>query len=214
VVASWQSGTVAPGATQHWYWNNANLTAAYHVGLSPFGGNLYSHCMFEVTRTWEAQKYGGEREFHFYIKNISNLSCGTNILLAWKPRSSTRETGGIEPGWSRGFTWIVPTTGDRAAYFVGVSPSGATSSNPCQLEVTPTYYFRNSSELQLWIGVKNVGTIACQGAIQLAATTSAHTSVSIPTLDSGVSQTWDLLADPADRVLVPGVDPLRGALSG
>src|SRR5262245_27632028 len=30
-LTSWYSGTIQPGATGHWYWNNSSLTAAYQV---------------------------------------------------------------------------------------------------------------------------------------------------------------------------------------
>jgi hypothetical protein len=100
LASSWYSGSVAPGATQHWYWNNSSLTGAYKVGLSPIGASTTGPCQFEVTRAWDVQQYGGEREFHFNIKNTGGITCGTNILLGWQERASTWATGGIEVGAS------------------------------------------------------------------------------------------------------------------
>lgn len=210
-LATWYTGSIAPGGTQHWYWNNSSLTAAYQVGLSPVGASTSSVCQLEVTRTYDVQQYGGEREFHFYIKNTGSITCGGNILLESKQRSATWATGGIEAGASRSWTWnnANPLT---AAHFVGVSPSGATSSNPCQLEVTRTWYVRQpSGEREFKFTVKNVGAIACQGDIQLALTTSASTSFSTGAISAGATKSWVWNnANPLTRVYVPGLSPALG----
>ncbi|HVG58198.1 MAG TPA: hypothetical protein VNA24_06560 [Hyalangium sp.] len=208
LTSSWYSGSVAPGATQHWYWNNSSLTGAYTVGLSPTGASTLSPCKFEVSRTWDVQKHGGEREFHFTIKNTGSITCGTNILLARQAASSTWETGGIEAGASRTWTWnnANPLT---ASHIVGVSPSGATSSNDCQLEVTRTWYAQQpSGEREFKFTVKNAGAIACQGAIQLAVVTSSTSSWSTGSMSPGTSKSWVWNnANPLDRVYAPGLSP-------
>ena len=54
------------------------------MGLSPLGASTSSACQVEVTRAWDVQQYGGEREFHFNIKNTGAITCGANILLGSK----------------------------------------------------------------------------------------------------------------------------------
>jgi hypothetical protein len=208
LVSSWYSGSVAPGATQHWYWNNSSLTSAFTVGLSPTGASTASPCKFEVTRAWDVQQYGGEREFHFYIKNTGSITCGTNILVTSQTRSSTWETGGIDVGASKSWTWnnANPLT---ATHLVGVSPSGATSGNSCQLEVTRSWYAQQpSGEREFKFTVKNVGAIACQGDIQLAVITNANSSWSTGSMSPGTSKSWVWNnASPLDRVYTPGLSP-------
>jgi hypothetical protein len=213
LTSQWYSGTVAPGVTQHWYWNNSSLTAAYQVGLSPIGASTTSACQFEVTRTWDVQRYGGEREFHFDIKNTGAIACGANVLLGSKTRVATWGTLGIAPGASKNMVWnnANPLT---AAYFVGISPDGATSGNPCELEVTRTWYLQQpSGEREFRFTVKNVGAIACQGDVQLALTNAASSSWSTSAIAAGATKSWVWNnANPLDRIYVPGLSP--GGASG
>jgi hypothetical protein len=207
-LATWYTGSIAVGATQHWYWNNANLTHAFQVGLSPVGASTASACQLEVTRTYDVQKYGGEREFHFDIKNTGSIACGANILLDSKARSSTWDTGGIEPGASKSWTWnnASPIT---ASFFVGVSPSGATSANNCSIEVTRTWYVEQpTGEREFKFTVKNIGAIACQGDIQLAATSSVPSIFSTGVIPVGgtYASHWNN-ANPLTRLYVPGLAP-------
>ncbi len=208
LVSSWYSGTVAAGASQHWYWNNSSLTSAFAVGLSPTGASTSSPCRFTVTRTWDTQQYGGEREFHFIIQNTGSIACGTNILLSSQTRSATWATGGINAGASLSWTWnnANPLT---ASFIVGVSPSGATSTSPCQLEVTRTWYDQQpSGEREFKFTVKNIGAIACQGDIQLAAVTNANSSWGTGSMSPGTSKSWTWNnANPLDRVYSTGLSP-------
>lgn len=208
LASSWYSGSVAPGATQYWHWNNASATAAYTVGLSPTGASTTSPCRFEVIRSWDVQQYGGEREFHFIIKNTGSITCGTNILLGYQARSATWATGGIDAGASKSWTWnnANPLT---ASHIVGIAPSGATSGSPCQLEVTRTWYTQQpTGEREFKFTVKNVGAIACQGDIQLAVITNANSSWSTGSLSAGVSKTWGWNnANPLTRIYAPGLSP-------
>jgi hypothetical protein len=212
LASSWYSGTVASGASVHWYWNNSSLTGAYKVGLSPTGASTTSPCQFEVTRSWDLQRYGGEREFHFIIKNTGSVACGTNILLGWQEPSSTWSTGGIEAGASKSWTWnnATPLT---ASHFVGISPTGSTSANPCQLEVTRSWYTQQpGGEREFKFTVKNVGAIACQGDIQLAKVTDANSSWSTGYMSPGTSKTWVWNnANPLDRVYATGLSPTGAA---
>jgi hypothetical protein len=207
--STWFSGTVAVGATQHWTWNNASLTAAYKVGLSPIGASTASPCQFQVTRAWDVQQNTGEREFHFDIKNTGAIACGANILLASQTRSNTWATGGINAGASQNWTWnnANPLT---SAYLVGVSPSGSTSTATCQLEVTRTWYLQQpTGEREFHFTLKNAGTIACQGDVQLAQATAADSSWSTGSMAAGATGGWVWNnANPLDRVYNPGLSPL------
>jgi hypothetical protein len=212
IQASWPSGTVAPGATMHWYWNNASLTAAYAVGLAPVGASHTTSCVFAVTRTWDVQKYGGEREFHFQIKNTGQIECGTYILLRSQQRSSTWGTGEIEVGASKTYYWnnANPLT---AAHFVGLSPRGATSIDACELQVTRTWYIqRPTQEREFYFTIKNIGDVACQGDIQLALATNSVDSKWTWRMAPGYSETrfWPL-DNPLDQVYVLGVSPMEAS---
>lgn len=212
LASSWYSGSVAPGATQHWYWNNSSRTGAYKVGLSPTGASTTSPCRFEVTRAWDVQQYGGEREYHFTIKNTGSITCGTNILLAWQDRSNTWATGGLDVGASKTWTWnnANPLT---ATHLVGISPSGSTSANSCQLEVTRSWYTQQpGGEREFKFTVKNVGAIACQGDIQLVTITNSNSSWSTGSMSPGTSKSWVWNnANPLDRVYATGLSPTGAA---
>ena len=207
-VSSWFSGSVAPGATQHWFWNNSSLTAAFKVGLSPVGASTTSPCQFQVTRAWDVQQFGGEREFHFFIQNTGTIACGANILLAAQDRIATWSTGGIAAGASQTWTWnnANPLNG---SYFVGMSPSGATSANTCEIEVTRSWYTQLSTgERKFNFTLRNAGAIACQGDVQLALTTAADSSWSNGTVGAGASSGWVWNnANPLTRTYVPGLSP-------
>jgi hypothetical protein len=208
-ASSWYSGVIAPGQMQHWYWNNASLTTAYMVGLSPVGAPASGDiCELRVVRTWDVQRPDGEREFHFVIQNVNSVTCGANILLQWKQRSSTWAMGVLNAGAQQGWIWNNANPLD-AAFFVGVSPTGATSSNPCQLEITKTWYEQQpGGEREFHFVVKNIGAIACQGNIQLAQTTLASKSWGTLTLSPGATD-YRILndANPLDRVYVTGLSP-------
>lgn len=63
LTTSFFTGTVSPGVTQTWKWNNAPSGLSYVVGLSPKGASTTQDCLFEVTRSWNQDNFGGEREF-------------------------------------------------------------------------------------------------------------------------------------------------------
>lgn len=207
-ISSWFSGTVAPGATQHWFWNNASLTAAYKVGLSPIGASTTSPCQFQVTRAWDVQQFGGEREFHFFLQNTGAIACGATVLLAAQDRTATWSTGGINPGASQTWTWnnANPLNG---SYFVGMSPTGATSTSTCEIQVTRSWYTQLSTgERKFNFTLTNTGAIACQGDVQLALTTAADSSWANGTTAAGASTGWVWNnANPLTRTYVPGLSP-------
>jgi hypothetical protein len=208
IQASWYSGTVAAGGTQYWFWNNANpLTAAYKVGFSPLGASTTAACQFEVTRSWYVQQYGGEREFHFTIRNSGSIACAANILLSSLNAGTSWSTGGVNPGASQSWTWN--NNPANLNFLVGLSPAGATNTATCQFEVTRSWYEKRSSgEREFHFVVKNVGTIACVADIRLA-WTSTGTTWTTSVIGPGASQTggWNN-ANPLNTVYLVGFNPI------
>lgn len=208
-TSSWYSGTVNAGGTQHWQWNNAPADA-YKVGFSPSGASTTASCQFQVTRTWYVQHLNGgtaEREFHFNIKNIGTLNCGTTILLNQLGAFTNWSTGGVNPGATQTWQWNNANP-LNSAHLVGLIPSGATSTTACQFEVTRTWYEQQpGGEREFHFNVKNVGTIACSASIRLANATTT-TSWSTGALAPGASGTWHWNnANPLTAVYLPGVSP-------
>jgi len=215
ILASWFSGTVAAGASLNQSWNNANpLNAAYVVGFSPAGASTSAACQFEVTRSWYLQRFSGEREFWFTIKNVGSIACGANILLGSITTATTWPTGGMNPGASQTTHWNNANP-LNASYVVGLSPKGATNSSTCQFEVTKTWYVQQpGGEREFYLTVKNVGAIACTADVWLASKTTA-TSWPTDTLAPGISETshWNN-ANPLTVAYLVGLTPSQGQLSG
>lgn len=212
-LAEWYTGYLAPGAQQHWYWNYAPSNAVYRVGFAPAGSTPAGACLFQVMRSWDVQQPGGEREFHFIVKNVGSISCGSNILMQAEAADATWATGTVSPGATQGWTWNNANP-LNAAHTVSVSPSGASSTTPCEFEVTRSWYSQQpSGERKFHFYLKNVGTIACGGNVLLATNASANASWSTGTLSPGGAVAWYWNnANPLTRVYVPGVSPL-GATS-
>lgn len=209
-LATWFSGTISAGGTSHHYWNNAG-SAVYAVGISPIGASTTHRCSLEITRTWDVQHYGGEREFHFVIKNVGSIACGGNILLEGHTPSGSFASAGIEPGKSRGFTWnnANPLT---STHYVNVAPSGASPSNSCKLELTRQYYFRQSTgERELRFTIANIGAIACQGTILIGRAPDQVASWASGSMAAGASSNWYWNnANPLTRIYAPGLVPAIG----
>ncbi|CRK57365.1 hypothetical protein [Alloactinosynnema sp. L-07] len=214
LVTSHFSGTVAPGGTQHWGWNNAPQGLSYVVGLSPKGASTTLPCLFEVTRTWYVQNFGGEREFHYTIKNIGSIACGTDIYLYSLPDAAgVWSTGGVNPGQTVTKHWNNANP-LNAAYVVGLSPTGATSTVACQFEVTREWYQQQpGGEREFWFNVKNVGSIACTAEILLGVKTTS-TIISTGTLGPAAEQskTWNN-ANPLSAAYIVGFSPSGASAS-
>jgi len=131
-------GTLAPGVSQSWVWNDASSTRSYQAGLSPVGATTSASCKFEVTRSYYAQQPSGELEFRFTIKNIGTISSAANILLASAANSSVGFTGVLDPGESLNATWNSAVFGD--AHLVAFVPAGATRAADCRFEVVGESY--------------------------------------------------------------------------
>lgn len=206
LVASWYSGTLAAGATQNWQWNNNPAGAVYQVGLSPTGASTSQPCQFQVTRSWYTQLYSGERRFNWTIRNTGAIACGTQVMLSSLSSGATWALGGLAPGSSVTSVWNNNPT--NVAYLPGVAPSGATSATPCQLEVTSSWYARQTNgERKFYFTVKNVGTITCAGSALLGST-STSTTWSAGTLAPSASSgsVWNN-ANPTTLVYLPGLHP-------
>ncbi|MGX4655458.1 hypothetical protein ACWCHM_17350 [Micromonospora sp. SCSIO 07396] len=212
--ASWSTGPVAPGVTQGWVWNNANpLNAAYQVGLSPTGAGDLTPCQFEVTRTWYSREPGGERRFHFTVANSGTLTCTATVLLSWLTPTHDWSTGTLAPGASGNYGWveqIAPTV----SYLLGVTPTGATATAACQLEITRSWYRQEPDGVRkFYFVLRNIGTITCSGQFQLAQT-GPSASWRTGTLPVGASATWTWNnANPLTAVYLPGLAP-TGAAAG
>jgi len=187
-IATVYSGTVAPGGVQHRWWNNANpLSATYVLGLAPVGATTSADCQFEVTRTWYTQNFGGEREFHYNIKNIGSISCATNIHIYSLPDiAGAWNTNGVAPGGSVTKHWNNASA--SSAYVAGLSPNGATATTPCQFEVTREWYAQQpGGEKEFWFTITNVGTIACTAEVLLSHNAAGSTSVTGPLAPGGTA---------------------------
>ncbi|MGH3859480.1 hypothetical protein [Actinokineospora sp.] len=203
------SGTVAAGASQTWKWNNANpLSVSYVVGLSPKGASTTQRCEFEVTRTWYQQNFGGEREFWYTIKNVGAIACGTDVMLYSMANSiGAWSTGGVNAGQSVTKHWNNANP-LNAAYVVGMSPEGATSTSPCKFEVTRTWYQQQpGGEREFWFTLKNIGTIACSADILMATKTTTTVS-GTGTMGAGTTGLWWWNnANPLSAAYIVGYSP-------
>jgi hypothetical protein len=206
---SFFSGTVNPGATQTRNWNNANpLSVSYVVGLSPKGATTTTPCKFEVTRQWYQQNFSGEREFWYQLKNVGTIACGTDINLYSLPDiTGAWNTGGVNPGQSVTKHWNNANPLGNV-YAAGVSPKGATSTAPCQFEVTREWYAQQpGGEREFWFTLKNIGSIACNADVLLGTKASFDSSL-FGALASGDSwhKSWNN-ANPLNAAHIVGFAP-------
>ncbi|WP_329007718.1 hypothetical protein OG271_18610 [Micromonospora rifamycinica] len=210
LVASWYSGTLAAGATQNWQWNNNPAGAVYQVGLSPTGASTSQPCQFQVTRSWYTQLYSGERRFNWTIRNTGAIACGTQVMLSSLTSGATWALGGIAPGGSVTSVWN--NNPANVAYLPGIAPSGATSTTGCQLEVTSSWYSRQTNgERRFYFTVKNVGTITCAGSALLGSTSTSTTWSAGTLAPSATSGSVWYNANPTTLVYLPGLNPAVAA---
>jgi hypothetical protein len=166
-TATWYTGTVSAGASREYHWNNAPAGAVYEVGFSPLGASTAATCQFEVTRRWYVQTSAGSRQFWWTFKNVGSLACGANVMLTDRSANASFALGALNPGQSTTTHWnnLDPSL---PVYRIGLSPAGATSTDECAMEVTRTWFARDWFERELWMTVKNTGTIACSTTVLLA----------------------------------------------
>src|SRR3954471_24881672 len=168
--ATWYSGTMAPGAQQHWIWYNSGNNYAYEVGFSPAGGSTSASCTFEIVDQWYEGLRTGERRYHFVIRNVGGISCGATIQLSSVDAPTIRSTGGLNPGETA--TFSESYLDENAVYQVAVSPYGATSSDTCNIKVVDISYGREhrgdvATPEYLYYTVQNVGNIACSANVEI-----------------------------------------------
>ncbi|MDI1460923.1 hypothetical protein QEZ54_08100 [Catellatospora sp. KI3] len=207
IAATWYTGTVAPGGTQGWTWQNAPADAAYAVGYNPSGATTSAACQFETISSQYVQLWGGQRQFQFTLKNVGTISCGATVQLSAVTSTVQANTGGVSPGGTQTHLWNIPW---HTNWLVALNPTGATSSAACQFRVTRTWYVQPGAAgalRQFWVEVKNVGTVTCQTDIRLGSTTVSN-SFAVGSVGSGV--TWSTIwnnANPVTSVYVVGVSP-------
>ncbi|MBM7077126.1 hypothetical protein [Micromonospora humida] len=208
-AAAWFTGTVAAGGTQGWTWTNAPADAAYVVGYNPAGATTSATCQFETIGSRYVQLFSGERQFQFTLKNVGSIACGATVQLAAVTSTSLVSTGGVNPGGTQTHLWNVPW---NTIWVAGLNPSGATSSAACQFQVTRIWTVQPGSSLrQIWVEVKNVGTVTCQTDIRLGSTTIGS-QFTIGTVGGGGtwSTTWNN-ANPVTSAYVIGPSPQGSA---
>ena len=186
------TGTVAVGSTRTYWWNNAPANAVYTVGLSPRGASTTQDCQFEVTRTWNVQQFGGEREFWFTVKNVGAIDCGTEVMLySMADVAGAWNTGGVDPGATVTKHWN--NAGANNAYVAGAAPSGATSTATCRFEVVREWYQQQpGGEKEFWFTLRNIGSIACSAEVLLGADSTSTALVTNPMAPGATAgATWN-----------------------
>ncbi|MDG4791659.1 hypothetical protein O7626_38190 [Micromonospora sp. WMMD1102] len=210
------SGTISAGASASWVWNNANPhSAVYKVGLSPVGASTSAVCAFEVTNEWYERLNTGERKFHFTIKNVGSIACGTNVILSSLGGSTIGSTGGMDPSEIMTFSTQLTQVGQVFDMgLIGLLPSGATSSNNCRFKVLRTWYQRVAQgdvaqPVYLRAEVQNIGNIACSADV-LKGVTPTESRLTQRTLNAGssITTTWNN-ANPTTATHVINVEPVE-----
>ncbi|MFY1689683.1 hypothetical protein [Plantactinospora sp. WMMB782] len=210
------SGTISAGASASWVWNNANPhSAVYKVGLSPIGASTSAACAFEVTNEWYERLNTGERKFHFTIKNVGSIACGTNVILSSLDGSTIGSTGGMDPSEIKTFSTQLTQIGQVFDMgLIGLLPSGATSSNTCRFKVLRTWYQRVpqgdvAQPVYLRAEVQNIGNIACSADV-LKGVTPTESRLTQRTLNAGssITTTWTN-AVPTTATHVINVEPVE-----
>jgi hypothetical protein len=164
IAGAWNTGGLNPGQAVTKHWNNAPNLNSFVAGLSPAGATSTTPCQFEVTREWYSTT-PTEKEFYFTVKNVGTIACSAEILLATKSTTTTSSIGSTAPGGTGGSTWN--NNPETMAYMLGLFPTGSTSANACQFEITRTWYGQTinsdgSAEKEFHHNWKNVGAITCQ----------------------------------------------------
>ena len=170
--------TLAPGVSYSKSWIHIPAGNVYDVGLSPQGASTTAPCAFQVTRQWYTQVSAGTRTFYWTVKNVGTIACSTQMLLTARPTTASLGSYALDPGSSISKEWNIDLA--KPVYIAGASPSGATSSSNCSMEITRSWFGRTSAgSIHMFVVLKNVGSIACSSTIQfssLARTSTVQTS--------------------------------------
>ena len=188
--ASWvfATGTIAPGATEQYNWKVPAGLEAYQVGLSPQGALAGKPCQLEVTRLWYVQQTNQTRRVYWTVKNVGTLACGGSMLLTGNPRHQSFTQSALNPGQSWNTLWNIDNSGVWSA---GLSPTGATSTKECAMELTRTYNRATTTGLELRMTIKNVGSIPCSTTVILTRTPADFTDLTDP-IPSGLTHNFVL----------------------
>lgn len=178
VAHTWYTGTIGAGGTITASWKNVRSDRTYDVSISPVGASSSKSCRLRAVRVWNEQRPEGNKDFWYTIKNVGSLACAANVMVFRIPATKVRSTGGIAPREIKKFK-ETSLDDDWSIYRVGLLPSGATSSDPCKLEVTRFWYTNRVGDtggpvFDVTYEVKNVGAIACQGDVLLGSVPVEH----------------------------------------
>ena len=182
------SGTIAPGVTGQYSWKVPAGQEAYQVGLSPQGALAGKPCQLEVTRLWYVQQTNQTRRVYWTVKNVGTLACGGSMLLTGNPRHQSFSQSALNPGQSWNTLW---NTDNSGVWSAGLSPTGATSTKECAMELTRTYHRATTTGLELRMTIKNVGTIPCSTTVILTRTPADFTDLTDP-IPSGLTHNFVL----------------------
>jgi hypothetical protein len=164
-VRSWGAGTMSPGQSKSYTWNNAN-SDLYQVNTGAVRADDPSApCQLEVTRQWYRRAAGAARQFLLTIKNIDSASCDATVYLAPVTADRSGATGVINPGSSKAWHWNNANVEDFV-YISGVTPSDP-GSGTCQLETTWKNRANAGGEQEYVWTVRNTGSVACEGQWRL-----------------------------------------------
>jgi hypothetical protein len=199
------TGTMQPGDSRSYVVNNLAEDRVYRVGLAPSGASTSANCQFEVTRTRDVRQPGGERELHFTVTNVGTIACGTTATTGSLPASHTVSLGAVDVGASTAYSL---TTGNHdLSYLAGIDPVGATSSTPCQFEVTSEKYSVTLDGQRFYrVVAKNVGSIACQAYGLIGSDTADTTHLTNP-IAAGDTVGLLIGGTKAGLQYFPGFDP-------
>jgi hypothetical protein len=174
-VRSWSAGTMTPGQTKSYTWNNAN-SDIYQVNAGGvMTGDPGTPCWTQVTRQWYRRAAGGARLFLLTIKNIDSASCDVTVYLGIITADRSGSTGVINPGQAKSWLWHNSNFASNV-YFAAVTPNDP-GSGTCQLEVAGRNRVVPSGEQQYVWTVRNTGSVACDGQWRLGwlpVQTTAH----------------------------------------
>ncbi len=164
-VRSFSAGTMSPGQSKSYTWNNAN-SDAYQVGTGAVRASDGStSCDVEVTRQWYRWPASGSRQFLFTIEDVDAASCDVTVYLAIITADRSGSTGTLNPGQARSWSWTNANL-DGYVYLSGVTPSEP-SSGTCQLQVAWRNQALPSGEPRYVWTVSNTGSVACAGQWRL-----------------------------------------------
>lgn len=160
------STSLAPGASQNWYWNiphSVNYNPTQLVGLVPFvPGTL---CSYEVTKTSVRTVHPALREFHFTVKNTGSIYCSTDIYLANRHAGSAwRATAWSNPGDTH-HAWWNNANPLATVYLAHATPTYV--GPECWMTFDRQYYEQRLhpagwTEREFHVDVRNIGSTVCQ----------------------------------------------------